>query len=70
MFPREGVRVVHTVRRTPRVVEQGGAPRHRRARAAGTPGRGAAARAPPGRAGLRTTRIPRRVPEAGADSGP
>ncbi|QES00603.1 hypothetical protein DEJ44_20165 [Streptomyces venezuelae] len=70
MFQREGVRVVHTVRRTLRGVEQERAGRLLGARAARIPGPGVTSGATPGRSGSTSTRIPRSVPEAEADSGP
>ncbi|RSS37035.1 hypothetical protein EF906_23980 [Streptomyces sp. WAC08241] len=62
--------MVHTVRRTLRGVEQERAGRLLGARAGRIPGRGVTAGATPGRSGSTCTRIPRRVPEPEADSGP
>ncbi|TPQ19159.1 hypothetical protein FGD71_027400 [Streptomyces sporangiiformans] len=70
MFQREGVRVRHTVRRSPRGVEQAGPRLDPALRAARIAGSGAASGAAPGWLGLRTTRIPHKVPERGTDSGP
>jgi len=63
--------VRHTVRRSLRGVEQAGAigPSAQRA-AARTAGSGIAPGAPPAWLMLGTTRIPQKVPERPADSGP
>ncbi|AZP18578.1 hypothetical protein EJC51_22315 [Streptomyces aquilus] len=61
----------HTVRRSPRGVEQAGAdsPPTRR-EAARTASSGAASEATPARLVLGTTRIPQKVPERDTDSRP
>ncbi|GGZ75794.1 hypothetical protein EF913_26700 [Streptomyces sp. WAC04189] len=61
----------HTVRRPLRGVEQAAAVGRSALRGqARTPGSGAASGATPARSALGTTRIPHKVPECGADSGP
>ncbi|GAA5211190.1 hypothetical protein GCM10023323_41770 [Streptomyces thinghirensis] len=61
----------HTVRRSFRGVEQAAADGRSTLRGkVHTAGSGAAPRATPARLALGTTRIPHKVPECGADSGP
>ncbi|OQQ16898.1 hypothetical protein B0675_06895 [Streptomyces sp. M41(2017)] len=60
----------HTVRRSPRGVEQAGTGIRPASRAARIAVSGAASGATPGRLSLGTTRIPHKVPEHDADSGP
>ncbi|KAB1988444.1 hypothetical protein F8144_12480 [Streptomyces triticiradicis] len=60
----------HTVRRSPWGVEQAGAGVRPAPGAARIARSGAASGATPGWLGLRTTRIPHKVPEPGADSRP
>jgi hypothetical protein len=63
--------VRHTVRRSVRTVEQAAADSRSALRGkAHTPDSGAALRAAPARPALGSTRIPHKVPEHDADSGP
>ncbi|QES42221.1 hypothetical protein DEJ49_15575 [Streptomyces venezuelae] len=70
MFQREGVRVLHTVRRAPRGVEQAGAVPRPALRAVRIAASGATTWATPAWFGLRTTRISHKVPEPDTDSVP
>ncbi|QEU93655.1 hypothetical protein CP970_24540 [Streptomyces kanamyceticus] len=62
--------MLHTVRRVPPGVEQGGSKSLPALRAARIAGSGAASGATPGWLSLRTTRISHKVPEADTDSVP